>query len=595
MEKLARLQYREQHDHPLLPNNSSGCQVITKLPTSPPQLQRIKTFESWGTVNSATIHQTITLVLRHARSTPTEEARNEVKLKWSKKIDQVPRDIMLLHPSLRRPFEDFEFNLPRLTFGQIPINDDQAPPDITLENFKAVHFSIRTTPLAVDPVISGEQSEAQWKARHEAWLATFVDGPSIDAMSGLALPGKFCLAQARGEGAALYKIEDLGPCQGSRTASVDLKCVRWKHTPQQGVSGFWGTFELEYASEQGGARRQVKKILTRTEVLVWNVSLVDSEVKTGLRFKGRVLSVPDLRALSRRLPVEYPFPQDIPPSHVKEVRREGRAKKNSSKAARDDPSQFQDSSDDEADAGPHMRRRQPSRSQKSEGAARSAATSAKEDDDEDEASEPEGGEEEGEEEGDEEEEEEEGGEDDSEKEDEDEETGDNSFTAAAPLHLPAPTFAFRAQTFVFVDMNGTEEAKLKYPAVLAFIENIVDDKLCVYWFGAPMYRSKTLNKLYPSVAKVGADAKVVFPKYWFRKKNVSKKRGKVAAADKRLYWGTDDQLVEMSWCLRLGVPFDVTSAASAEAVYAAETISMKLSFIHDYLIPYCISNDIVLI
>ena len=383
--KLARLQYREQHDHPLLPENSTGCQVITKLPTSPPKMQRIKPFSKWGAIGSATLQGTISLVLRHARSTPNEAKRSEVHKKWDLVISEVPKDIILLQPKFIRPFEDFELQSLRLTFGQTAVNDSEAPPDVTLENFKAVHFSIRTTPLAVDPVISGEQSQALWKSRHEAWLATLVDGPTSDAMSGLALPGRLCLARPAGEAAALYKIQDLGPCQGSRTAAIDIKCVRWAHTPQVGVSGFWGSFQLDFIPD-GGARRQVKKILTRNEVLVWNVELVEAigDKQRSRRGPTRlVLTVASLRELARRLPDEYPFPQDIPASHVPQARHEGRAKRRNAESVRNDPSAHVDSSDDDDEFDFTLnRRRQPQRANKAAGSARSAAAAAKEADEE---------------------------------------------------------------------------------------------------------------------------------------------------------------------------------------------------------------------
>ena len=137
-------------------------------------MQRIKPFSKWGAIGSATLQGTISLVLRHARSTPNEAKRSEVHKKWDLVISEVPKDIILLQPKFIRPFEDFELQSLRLTFGQTAVNDSEAPPDVTLENFKAVHFSIRTTPLAVDPVISGEQSQALWKSRHEAWPLTVV-------------------------------------------------------------------------------------------------------------------------------------------------------------------------------------------------------------------------------------------------------------------------------------------------------------------------------------------------------------------------------------------------------------------------------------
>ena len=56
--------------------------------------------------------------------------------------------------------------------------------------------------------------------------------------------------------------------------------------------------------------------------------------------------------------------------------------------------------------------------------------------------------------------------------------------------LPSPKFTFQPHTFVFIDLNGTADAKLKYPAALAFIESVQDDEICIYWFADPLFKNK---------------------------------------------------------------------------------------------------------
>ena len=619
-EKLARLQYREQHDHPLLPAGSTGCQVITCLPTAPPPLQKIKPFETWGKIGTSTFQATVSLVLRHARSVPTAAARSEVQERWLKHIEDVPSDISLLNPAFLRQFEDFYLVTPRLTFQPVDVDNSQEPHDSSLANFKAVHFALRTTPLAVDPVISSEQSEAEWSHRHQAWLATLVDGPTSDTMSGLALAGAMCLARKVGEGLALYKIEELGPCQGSRSAALDLKCIRWGHNPQPGVSGFWGTFEMDVNVENGKSR-QVKRILTRSEVMVWNVKLVDhTSMKTGRmgRTPARVLSIESLKELSRKLPLEYPFPQDIPVSHAGQAKRAGRAKRNNDPERRDNPEVALDSSsEDEYDFSASGRqRRQAPRSKKTEGSARAAKTSAAEqtedagdgEDDEDEDRRSTGDEEEDESE----ESEEEGdtglaeglaGEGVYEEDEvEDQDTGTNEI-----LLLPPPPFAFRPESFVWVDLNGTSEARLHYPAALAFVGAVFDEELSVYWFGAPKFKGRQIQWNYPALKKGDKDAKVAFPKFWTtlpkngkkkapagrKKRKGPAKSSEVQTVDTlRQAWGMDAKRIKKNWCLKLDVPFAVTSAASPEEVFlASDDVFIKLEYLHHHLIPHCKAID----
>lgn len=604
-ENLVRLQYREQHDHPLLPENSTGCKVINKLPRQPPSRQDVKPFESWGTIGTATLQGTISLVLRHARSSPNEERRDEVKRKWDEHIANVPHDINLLHPRFNIPFEDFDLQMLRLTHRTVNIaaNDSELEQaKLSLENFKAVHFALRTGPLPVDPVISSEQSETLYKKRHESWLATLVDGPTSDAMSGLALPGAMMLARPAGEGLALYKIENLGACQGSRTASLDLKSIRWSHTPNNDCAGFFGSFELEYDASSG-ARRQVKRILRRNEVIVWNVKLVEADKKSGINgSKGRILSIESLKELARRLPEEYPFPKTIPASHRAEAERMGIRSANNAPEKRDDPSRRQDSSDDsEGEFDFTIRRSSAARASKTSASVRASAVAADEASDEGDGVEEEDGDGEGEEgegggEGEEGEEvgEDGGGEEDS--EDEDGKEGGSSITA--PVVVP---FVLQPRTLIFVDLNGTDGSQLQYPACLAFVDEVFDVDISVFWFADPTYQGKSFKK-YPKVAATDTESSVCFMKYWrslpAKAKTGGKKKKPAPSRSENLklkknHWGPDDIRVKKDWILKLHIPAEASSATSEEDIFLAERVTLKLNFIHTQLIPLCKKVDCV--
>ena len=603
-ENLVRLQYREQHDHPLLPANSTGCKVITKLPAQPPKRQNVKAFDTWGTIGSATLQGTISLVLRHARSSPTEERRNEVKRKWDEHISNVPSDICLLHPRFVIPFEDFDLQMLRLTHQpvNVAVNDSELEPkNVSLENFKAVHFALRTGPLPVDPVISSEQSEAAYKKLHEAWLATLVDGPTSDAMSGLALPGAMMLARPAGEGLALYKIENLGACQGSRTSSVDLRCCRWFHKPNQECGGFWGLFELEYDASSG-ARRQVKRVLRRPDVMVWNVKLVEAAKKSGMNgLKGRVLSIASLKELARRLPEEYPFPKNIPASHREEAERMGIRSANNARGRRDDPAVPQDSSDEGEDDGEFDFNIPPASARSRTTAARASKTSAAARASAIAAVEASGGEvgEEDEDEGD-------GEEDGHDTEDASSVSSESSQADSnEQSEVPSPVaaqepFELKPRTLVFVDLNGTGGSNLQYPAALAFVDAVYEEDVSVFWFAEPTYEGKTFRK-YPKVAATDTASNVCFPKFWKTLPPRAKKKGKKKTAPtrsetlelKKALWGPDAMRVKKEWILKLHVPAEVSSATSEEDIFLGERLSLKLSFIHAQLIPQCKRDDCV--
>ena len=101
-------------------------------------------------------------------------------------------------------------------------------------------------------------------------------------------------------GVALAKIEGIGAMKTPRSPDVLLDCTLFTHTPQEGVSGFFGTFKTADA----GAR---KKQLTRDNVLVYNVDL---------HKKNRTVSLRSLRVLATALPDTSPVPARVPRSHL---------------------------------------------------------------------------------------------------------------------------------------------------------------------------------------------------------------------------------------------------------------------------------------
>jgi len=97
---------------------------------------------------------------------------------------------------------------------------------------------------------------------------------------------------------------------GPRSLDATYTMQLFEHTPNERVSGLFGTFKqlMEPSSEVSGRMVERRVKVSRENIHVFNVHLL----------KNHVLSLASLRALARALPNEYPMPSeaDIPDSHV---------------------------------------------------------------------------------------------------------------------------------------------------------------------------------------------------------------------------------------------------------------------------------------
>ena len=67
------------------------------------------------------------------------------------------------------------------------------------------------------------------------------------------------------------------------------------------------------------------------------------------------------------------------------------------------------------------------------------------------------------------------------------------------------------------------------------------------------------------------------------------------AAEKKKLWGPDPELVSKDHVLRLHIPVEaVSNGRDEDDIFMAESVKMKLSFIHAHLIPLCKTIDCVL-
>lgn len=159
----------------------------------------------------------------------------------------------------------------------------------------------------------------------------------------------------------------------------------------------------------------------------------------------------------------------------------------------------------------------------------------------------------------------------------------------------------KARTLVFADLNGTDGSALQYPAGLAFVDEVFEEDISVFWFADPTYQGKSFKR-YPKLAATNTESSVCFKKYWVAlptkaKKNGKKKKTAPSRAEalemKKKLWGPDAMRVKKEWILKLHIPTEASSATSEEDIFQAEFVMLKLNFIHTQLIPLCKREDCV--
>jgi len=314
---LCRMLYREHYNHHFMPADSMGIMTIKNMPTSGPRLQEIKPFDKWGMLDTHSIQQTLAMVFRFARSVSNVQEQQVLISIWDKHISEVPTTIDLLLPEYKLVFRHFDNSeVPRLCAPAINGTQDELPSASEMEYeswLKSNQPNIRCLPMAYDPVVSSEQSEADVrKLQANYQLASRGHrGPTCSALSPI-YPGEFVLASPAGLGGgiALYSIKKF--CKGftARAVDIQLECVFYEHTVNPECAGMFGTF-MQHKTLVDGVHKQSQRILVRTEIVVYNVELVS---------KQRNLSLESLRCLARARPLMYPMPSknDLPKSHIED-------------------------------------------------------------------------------------------------------------------------------------------------------------------------------------------------------------------------------------------------------------------------------------
>jgi len=608
---FARMQYREDQSHAWWPADSPGVLTIKQLPTSPPRLQEIRPFNKWGKIGTKLFLGTVALVIRFARTLANPSDQSHILRIWEQHVRDVPSIIALLKPEFKIEFRHFssEFEVPLLRAPSEPILPGTEE-DLTFDKYCLAFLGgMRKGPFAIDPVVSSEQSEAQFqRAKKDMVDMTRVfRGPSTNATSRV-FNGDFVFATTAGAGAGvtLFQVKTLARLQTPSTEGLQLNCVMLDHTPNPDVSGFFGTFKR--GTEREGTVDHLKaKIVLRQDIVVYNVELDG---------KTKMVSLESIRCLCRRCPDVYQMPshpQVIPMSHL----------------PKDD-----DEEDEEDEAVlPKRARRQPKKSNvnkkpKPKRKQKKRKKTNEDEDDEDEDDDEDGDEEEHEDgsvgsedwtgrgrmdenggadqghkrttrglyqEGHEDEDDEDkdegvgedadedGSDDDELSTDEEEDENDEDDEAQLP-RLTGPTIHFvpKPNTMVFLNMCGDAEfGDQLYPTVPVFITAVRGDKMDIKWY----------TKTWSGRTFKSTNVYVTYEKFWtdpdFATKEGLKKRDKPSKEIVDKWWS--QQEFDTTLCIPLEVPMTL----KLDAVWRNDTIKFPMKWMQDMLIPVLIKNNCV--
>jgi hypothetical protein len=213
-------------------------------------------------------------------------------------------------------------------------------------------MSYRTGPLAIDPVISSQQSQGEFDSKQRQYLSSVVGirGPSIKKDTPVVM-GKYVLARSSPTtGVSLFLVRNIGPMMSMTGMDLTATCQEYSHSPNPNVSGLFGAFQVRrIPNAAGGGTNEVRQTLTRENIIVYNAELFCHNNKK------RYLSLETLRELARALPSDYPMPAErrLPETHLPPRNKRQTSNRPSGHDSSDDESEgsCEDSDDSPEESG----------------------------------------------------------------------------------------------------------------------------------------------------------------------------------------------------------------------------------------------------
>ncbi|MGA1240570.1 MAG: hypothetical protein ACO3XZ_07520, partial [Ilumatobacteraceae bacterium] len=313
-----RLNYRESCRMSWRPYESpEGIQTITSIPLDPPGLAKFKERNHWFMSGTYTFDQTIFMASGVAKTINMTLSQQEMIDHWKDRLNMIPACVELLPEEHKVVFEYFDDRGTYLFLGNNAggSSEQQNDKDAEYDEWKRMWLNVRDEPFAIDPVISSEQTKAQYESKKRAMQEALRSGrgPTVDTKHSLIFDGDLLLAKENNSvGVSLYKVEALGKAQTPRSVDLQLTCLRFDHVPEPDLDGLWGTFR---PSKDESGLHLCKVILMRSNLVVCNVQLITSK---------KALSLESLKALCRALPEVYAMPEkkNIPVDRLPEDENE---------------------------------------------------------------------------------------------------------------------------------------------------------------------------------------------------------------------------------------------------------------------------------
>ena len=564
-----RMKYREHCTHAWRPDESEGVIVVDELPSSPPGLQDMKPWKEWAMDGSKSVKETIIMCFEYARTVDTGLNKQLVRNAWERQWSIIPDSIELLHQSLRLEFEFFrDVQEDVLRVGMRPVvgtssnsaRSEDEDGDASYTAWKQQNLDIRTHPLALDPVVSTEQSEAEYSQRKASLQEAMRPDlhPTIDSNSPIFLGEYVLVLNQQATGVDLFNVATIPNMCSPFADDLEFVGVLYEHCPNAAVSGLFGSFKMQMTQVNGDKKQQTRRTCNRAQVKVFNVSIIS---------KTKVLSIRSLRMLALALPEQYPFPnrRDIPVTHLEDDSFRSQARRRGG-------------SPQPRSAGRAAARRPPKQTAKSQktstgrGAVASSDSSSS-DPDSDDSSDSSSSQSDS------------SSSSDSEGNDTSNDLpADSTASTTTPEDVPllmAPTNGTppKVDTVIALSMvNDVEYKQYKYPFTLVYV--CQSEPLVVYWFHLPE------SQLAPrSGGRQARDFKptnkyLTFQKYWTNINWCA--RGTIPTEAQILeHWYK--QAAHINWVLSVAVP----QCADALKIRTTDSFKLPMQWVQDVMIPVC--------
>ena len=187
--------------------------------------------------------------------------------------------------------------------------------------------SVRLENPVVDPTFNGTTRTTADVQRETQRFRAEIRGNVQPGQCFPVFQGDYLLVQMPGVALALHQVNNGVMLHASQERDLQFTTVEYFHTPQDGIQGFWGTFEkkpnpnYDPKNVKSGTKFVRHDNITRDMIVLHDVQTwMDTSVDPKrLRVQQRSLEV-----LSRSHPNDFAMPSPVPPSHAQPTQQQPR-------------------------------------------------------------------------------------------------------------------------------------------------------------------------------------------------------------------------------------------------------------------------------